>query len=412
MNMRSLLEIYFQWSFVREVNFLLTRMVQFFTGTVEFSAKGPFPERFMNILCRNGINIWNVSRTESGITAETTVRTYKLLRSAAKKTSMRLKVKKRSGFPFTSNRYRHRWGIPIGAVLYIAVIYICSLFVWSVDVINDTSVEDGVILQAAYNSGVKPGMLCSKIECTKSEIEIMEKIPSLSWVSVNTGSTRIKIVVNERITAPEFVGIDEVCNLKALKDGQIVSLDVREGQSLVKAGDTVAAGDLLVSGVIDSLEGRVRTVHAYGTVMANTVTTVSDTVELKDTLRKQTGNKETLKRLVLFGKAIKLYFKDEPKYENDCSTTIQYINLFGARLPIGIETREFTEIEHTEYEYTADMAEEIAKTRLNSREKHALGEAEILDVKEKIKHNENSVTVERTYTCLENIAFEESIDFS
>lgn len=237
------------------MSFLLTSFIQYFLGVVVFSAKGPFPERFMNILCRNGIKIWNVRRTEQGITASATIRTYKSLRPAAKKTSMRLKVKKRIGFPFVVRRYRHRWGIPIGAVLYVLTVYLCTIFVWSVDVINDTSVEDGVILKAAYSSGLKPGMLRSSVRPTDTEIDIMGKIPQLSWISVNTGSTRIKVVVNERIVAPEFLGVNDICNLKALKDGQIVTMDIREGKSLVKPGDAVAAGDLLVSGVIDNMEG-------------------------------------------------------------------------------------------------------------------------------------------------------------
>ena len=53
-------------------------------------------------------------------------------------------------------------------------------------------------------------------------------------------------------------------NLVAAETGFITRIEVRNGNAVVKVGDSVRAGDLLVSGIMDNKVGESRTAHARG----------------------------------------------------------------------------------------------------------------------------------------------------
>ena len=56
-------------------------------------------------------------------------------------------------------------------------------------------------------------------------------------------------------------------NLKAAADGIIKRIDVTSGNCIVKVGDTVAKGDILVSGMEERADGT-KFVHSAGRVTA------------------------------------------------------------------------------------------------------------------------------------------------
>lgn len=64
---------------------MLLKLIRWSKGYVDFSASGKFPERFINLTTRNGINVWNLKPTEKGLTATMQVYDYKNIRSIAYK---------------------------------------------------------------------------------------------------------------------------------------------------------------------------------------------------------------------------------------------------------------------------------------------------------------------------------------
>lgn len=62
---------------------MLLKVIRWSKGYVDFSASGKFPERFINLTTRNGINVWNLKPTEKGLTATMQVYDYKNIRSIA-----------------------------------------------------------------------------------------------------------------------------------------------------------------------------------------------------------------------------------------------------------------------------------------------------------------------------------------
>ena len=99
-------------------------IIRFLLGQVNFIAKGSFPERFMNLTAQYGISLWNVKKDENTLIANCMASEYKALRQIAKKTFMKLHLKRKKGLPFILNKYKKRKGLLVGFVIFFVIIYL------------------------------------------------------------------------------------------------------------------------------------------------------------------------------------------------------------------------------------------------------------------------------------------------
>lgn len=76
------------------------------------------------------------------------------------------------------------------------------------------------------------------------------ELEELSFLSVNLRGIRAEVVVRESDPAPEVEPTGVASDLIAEKSGVILDLHALAGQPLVGEGDTVEAGDVLVSGTV------------------------------------------------------------------------------------------------------------------------------------------------------------------
>lgn len=56
---------------------MLLKIIRFLRGNVDFTASGKFPERFMNITSKNGVNLWNPVPKNNAISASMYLSDYK-----------------------------------------------------------------------------------------------------------------------------------------------------------------------------------------------------------------------------------------------------------------------------------------------------------------------------------------------
>ena len=96
----------------------LVSLLRFARGTVTFTVKGAFAERFLNLLSRNEIPVFHTRCTPEGYTAQTTVKHYRRIRPFVRKTHVRVRVVQRNGLPFWVQRYRRRVGLLVGIGLF------------------------------------------------------------------------------------------------------------------------------------------------------------------------------------------------------------------------------------------------------------------------------------------------------
>ncbi len=394
---------------------LFIRILNYLKGYLVITVGGRFPERFINICVRRGIRLWNVSSEGGVFTCGIAVRDFPLLRDVARITGSRPRIAERRGLPFLLRRYRRRSAAAIlGIVLFAAILYLASTRVTNVDIVGNERIPEDTLRAQLGECGVRPGVEAADIEPDRVRNEMIMKNDQLAWVGVNVRGSRVYIEIVERLDSESVPHItDEECNLVAAKDGVIARLEVKQGQTMVRKGDGVRAGDVLVSGVMDSVYGGYRLVHAYGDVFASTEYSMSREYPLNYTEKVYTGNEKKLYAVKLFGREFDLYTKgmvpegfDEERNES-CFTFTENGAGFGGVCRI---FREYTlENRHR----TVSEAVETGAAELTPEvEKMVPENAEIIN---KINdHNilGDSVEVTVTYECLENIAEEKEIDKS
>jgi len=227
----------------------LQRIANYLAGYVTITVSGGAVEKFINLTTKQGINIWDVQTgKENEVTLNVRVKAVKKLRTAARKSGCRFKIKKREGLPFSLSYFNKRKAMVIGCIFFLAALYIFNSFVWFVQVAGSRNVKAADILKAAAKAGLERGVLRRDVNIGAAEKNIQDQLPLLSWVGIEIKGTRAVIEVAEKTKAEE--PYNGPAHVVAKKSGLIKEVLVFQGDPVVKEGDTAVEGQVLISGII------------------------------------------------------------------------------------------------------------------------------------------------------------------
>lgn len=216
-------------------------------GYVIIKIKGERIEVLLNRAANEGISIWNLQRIVPGFcTAAVGVRDFKRLRPLVRRLDLEISIVERIGLPFVVRRVLARPGFLLGVALCGAVIVFLSGFIWFVAVEGTKALEPKVILQAAEEAGLKPGVFKRFINLAEVEDHLLTTIPELAWVGIEIQGTKASLEVVEKVLVPEEKTAPG--DVVAAKSGLVLRIIPFRGVPLVKEGDTVVAGQVLISG--------------------------------------------------------------------------------------------------------------------------------------------------------------------
>lgn len=159
----------------------------------------------------------------------------------------------------------------IGLVLSIIVVIFFTSFIWSIEIVGNERIKDDEITKILLSMKIKEGTRKSVV--AKSEISnmLLLKIQDLSYASVEIHGTRMMVEVRERNLGPEEIKEDIPCNIIASKKAVIEKIIVKRGKAIVREGEVVKEGDVLISGTInDERMESPLLVHSEGSVIAKT----------------------------------------------------------------------------------------------------------------------------------------------
>ncbi|HEX2947303.1 MAG TPA: sporulation protein YqfD [Clostridia bacterium] len=282
---------------------MLLRLWNYLRGYVIIIVDGFFTEKFINICAHRNILLWDVVvQGDRTMTMRMSIKGFRLIRPIARKAKCRVRLIKKTGIPFILNRYRRRKAFFVGALLFVALIYVLSSFIWNVEISGNKRLETARIEEALANNGIKSGILKYGIDTDSAVSNMMLDMEDISWISINIRGTKAKVQIRERIPVPEIVPRDEPCDIVASKDGMIKKVVAKEGIEAVGEGDTVKKGQVLIAGTIPLKDDdkRFRFVHAMGKVTARTWYEEESPVILTETERLKTGKEINAHSLVLF----------------------------------------------------------------------------------------------------------------
>ncbi len=255
----------------------------------------------------------------------------------------------------------------LGCLLaWLVALSVSNLFVWRMDVIGAETVPVGVILRTLTDAGAGIGSFWPGFDSEALRNRLLLEVPELQWAGINYKSGVVEIVVRERREPPKVIDNDEPVHITAARSGVITEISAKQGQRLVSAGDTVAEGEVLISGAAQSTLGTVRTVHALGSVTARTWHTITARQPAVQTEKRYTG--ETSRRFsMIFGKKRINFYSDSSISHGSCDKIIKDYHLclegvFALPIHIVAEQRVYWTPECREL--SAAVQEETARKAL------------------------------------------------
>jgi similar to stage IV sporulation protein len=294
------------------VKLLLFRLWNYLRGYVIIIVEGYFLEKFINICARRKIPMWDVRmQSKRLVTMRMTIKGFRLVRPAARKSGCRVRLLKKTGMPFVFNRYRRRKAFFAGAVLFILLINLLASFIWSIEIVGNNELETSFIEGMLESNGIRTGALKYGINTDRAVERMMLEIDKLSWISIYIRGTKVKVELRERRDIPEIVPRHVPCDIVAQKDGIIKQVIAKEGIEAVGEGDTVKKGQVLISGSIPlkGPENENRLVHAMGIVNARTWYEEESPVVTDKTVRLKTGRVIRDSALILFSWKLDLFHR-------------------------------------------------------------------------------------------------------
>ena len=393
----------------------MQKATNYIRGSVRLEATGPYPERFFNICSARGIRFWKVERVD-----ETTVR-LTVARSQARqaqalgpKCLCEVTVVGEEGALHFLGRFRSRYGLLAGLALSLLAVLVLSRFVLVIDITGNTTVPDGVILSELREIGLSPGVYGPALDERAISNQALMDLEELSFLSVNLRGIRAEVVVRERAPEPEVEPTGVAADLVAEKGGVILDLHALAGQPLVGEGDTVQAGDVLISGTVtitrEDDPGQVIAsypVLSKGTVWAEVEERFSATTPLEYVQKRYTGRQRREWEVVVLGRSFKISakafqpFASYDKIEHSWDLTLSG----GLTLPLSLVERQCREYELAAGTVERAGAEEYLRAVLENRLADAIGtDGAVLEQQWEVQERDGALTVSVTARCREQIA--------
>ena len=301
----------------------------------------------MNICMRHSLVYDALPSREGEFSVAMRILTARKLEALCLEADIEILKKEDSGFPAILWRYRKRYGIFLGAILFCLIIVLSRLVLWDVRIEGEARLTESEVKKALAECGLTVGTPLHKLKTDKIEAELLMRSDTISWVSVNMRGTVAHVEIREH----EYPGVSQsprAANLIAACDGTIVGFEEVRGNIVVSIGDLVREGELLVSGIYDSDTLGFNVTAAEGKVYARLTEEISIEIPLEYEEKVYTGQEFIQKSIIFYLKEIKFYTNCRnlpPKC--DTIDTVEYLSFYeGGELPFGVRT-----VRHREYEY-------------------------------------------------------------
>ncbi len=376
------------------------RLIRFLFGYVKINVSGRFPERFLNICANNGVSVWYTHRRSEDIECCIFARDYRKLIRLRKGCAVSVGIKRKYGMPLLFHRYRRRKGMLCGAVIFCVILAVMPQYVWSIEVNSDGSVGDAQVIGMLEKLGLGIGTPRSEVDPGNMRVQLAIALEQVSWVSVNTDGTTVTVEVRG---ATEREEKDYAySNLTAECDGRITAVYVRSGSAVVKVGDAVVKGQLLVSGTEQYADGSTVFRHSDAEIIAQTTHDIEASVPFSQKVMTDTGRVKSRSVISAFGLKLPLYVGQiDFDYRSQAQMTPLVID--GVELPVWIATAEFYEVSQKSITLSAEQAKKCADELLETEKAKLLADKELISCEVEYQEREGELVAVAHCVCSENI---------
>jgi similar to stage IV sporulation protein len=337
--------------------------------------------QLLNIFLELGVDYWNICCEDGRASVELSYPSGQKARRLCDLRGVESELVLLGGVPYYFCCLLKRPGIIIGIILSAILLILGTSVLWDVRVEGNESLSDDEVRTLLAEKGIREGAYLSSMDIGTARAEIEAESREIAWLSINViGTVAYVRVVESKIPEPQPKGEGDGINLVAARDGVITSFEVITGEICTQVGQTVRAGELLVSGLYDSERFGWRAVESRGAVFARFQTQLAVEIPYEYTV-KSTEKSEICEISLIFFSFRQKFFKKCGFSGSNCDTINSDIYIYssnGCRVPIGLSITKQIKSTESLVKRTRKEAVELAYFELNRQLVAKMPEAEIL----------------------------------
>lgn len=337
--------------------------LRFLRGELRVDITGAAPEDCLNRFSCGGVEFWAIERVDAlHYRVSILKRAQKTAQALAARAFCTLTVCAERGLFCRLRQALRRPVLLFGLPLAVFLAFFLQSFVWTVEIDGCEALHPNTVRYALEELGIAVGARADRIEYKQVRDSLLRLVPELSWAAVNRSGGKLYVSVAERRDTDSNEPPYAAAHLVAARDGVITQTEVAEGMTLCRVGQTVRAGELLVSGVED-YGLYLRAVCAQGEIYGQTWHTQTLVTPANSNVKRYTGQQWTRTTLRFGRKRINLCGNSGNSGTTcDKIGKVRQVRLFGVAFPIYAETEIFREYET----YSVEKTEETAKNDLSA----------------------------------------------
>jgi similar to stage IV sporulation protein len=351
-------------------------------------------------LYKNKINIYNIYEKNNYLYLEVSANDYKEIKK--KIVTYKFKKVKDNGIFHILNIITPLKVISI--VLFIVLISIFKNIIIDIDVIHSSKEIRSIVSNDLEEYGITIGSFkksFKELESIKEQI-INNHKDKIEWLEIENVGMKYIVRIEERIINKEE-SKEEYCNLVARKSGLIESIVSTKGDVLVRNGQYVNKGDILITGAITYNEEVKQNVCASGSVLAEVWYQTSVSMPLNYQSSTRTGKmrynlliKTTKNKYKIFKSRLNNYETEEVKLFTIFNITFYKLKEYE----VNIDNLKYSEEEAIKV--ATNLADEKIKMKLEENE--SIKDRKVL----KKSINNSKIDLELFYVVIEDIGKKEN----
>ena len=143
-------------------------------------------------------------------------------------------------------------GLIVGAIVFVVALVVCNDYVFRIDFHGSGAVYQREVREYLYSQGVKERAKFSTFSLQTVEDGILASNPNITFASAVKKGNTLSVYLVSKVAKPQVV--EKVSELKSTVNGVVERVKVYRGRALVKEGDSVEIGQLLVDGQVQIKE--------------------------------------------------------------------------------------------------------------------------------------------------------------
>lgn len=388
----------------------MERFSDIIKGYCTLRLKGAEPAVFLDLCANEGREFWGVyPEDEFTFILKMRLSDVEELPRLAEKSFCEVELLKKQGGKHTVKRARHRiilWVLPLA---FLALLVFASFFIWRIEIVGNEKLSETEILHALDDSGVYIGASWVNFNAEIIRSEVQAILPELKGLSFSVFGSRVIVEVREGEEIPKLFDNRAYSHVIADRAGIIKSMNALNGESKFALGRTVVGEDILISGVVESLIGDTRLVHAHGEVQARTWYEISAILPMEYTKKEYTGGVKSKFALNFGDNRINFYSKSRI-LEATCDSIIkEYVLGIGDSfsLPVSLVHEKSLEYDAVTAQYTETEVAIRLEEMLTKALHDSIGKTgEVVSAQFSVDITEGTAVGTLRAECVEDIAKE------